>query len=52
MVEICARTDANVLLFGETGVGKDLHGRGHPSPFAPRRLSLRQGRLHALSRRS
>jgi two-component system response regulator AtoC len=24
MVEICARTDANVLLMGETGVGKDL----------------------------
>ena len=24
MVEICARTDANVLLCGETGVGKDL----------------------------
>jgi len=24
MVEICARTDANVLLRGETGVGKDL----------------------------
>jgi DNA-binding NtrC family response regulator len=24
MIEICARTDANVLLFGETGVGKDL----------------------------
>ena len=24
MVEICAKTDANVLLYGETGVGKDL----------------------------
>jgi DNA-binding NtrC family response regulator len=24
MIEICARTDANVLLYGETGVGKDL----------------------------
>ena len=24
MVEICVRSDANVLLFGETGVGKDL----------------------------
>ena len=24
MVEICAKTDANVLLCGETGVGKDL----------------------------
>ena len=24
MVEICARSDANVLLCGETGVGKDL----------------------------
>jgi DNA-binding NtrC family response regulator len=24
MIEICARTDANVLLCGETGVGKDL----------------------------
>jgi DNA-binding NtrC family response regulator len=24
MVEICTRTDANVLLIGETGVGKDL----------------------------
>ena len=27
MVEICARTDANVLLSGETGVGKDLISR-------------------------
>lgn len=24
MIEICTRTDANVLLWGETGVGKDL----------------------------
>lgn len=24
MIEICARSDSNVLLFGETGVGKDL----------------------------
>ena len=24
MIEICTRSDANVLLFGETGVGKDL----------------------------
>ena len=39
MIEICARTDANVLLCGETGVGKDLiagiihrlsHRRGLP----------------------
>ena len=39
MIEICARTDANVLLYGETGVGKDLlatvihrnsHRRGFP----------------------
>ncbi|MGA2034235.1 MAG: sigma-54 dependent transcriptional regulator [Thermoguttaceae bacterium] len=39
MVEICARSDANVLLCGETGVGKDLvagtihrlsHRRGFP----------------------
>ena len=39
MIEICARTDANVLLCGETGVGKDLiagiihrlsHRRGFP----------------------
>ena len=38
-VEICTRTDANVLLFGETGAGKDLlasvihrfsHRRGFP----------------------
>lgn len=39
MMEVCARTDANVLLCGETGVGKDLiaraihqnsHRRGFP----------------------
>ena len=39
MIEICAKTDANVLLYGETGVGKDLlatiihrnsHRRGFP----------------------
>jgi len=40
MVEICTRTDANVLLYGETGVGKDLiasvihrHSRRHAFPF-------------------
>jgi DNA-binding NtrC family response regulator len=38
MVEICARTDANVLLVGETGVGKDLvagviHRHSHRSGF-------------------
>ncbi len=40
MVEICARSDANVLLHGETGVGKDLvatviHGNSHrhSSPY-------------------
>jgi len=40
MVEICARTDANVLLCGETGVGKDLvasvihrHSHRHAFPF-------------------
>jgi len=27
MIEICARTDANVLLLGETGCGKDLISR-------------------------
>lgn len=27
MIEICARTDANVLLMGETGCGKDLISR-------------------------
>jgi DNA-binding NtrC family response regulator len=39
-VEICARTDANVLLCGETGVGKDLiatiihrNSHRHASPF-------------------
>ena len=49
MIEVCARTEANVLLLGETGCGKDLisqaiHGLSHR-----RELSLRQGRLHALS---
>jgi DNA-binding NtrC family response regulator len=39
MVEICARTDANVLLCGETGVGKDLvsriiHRNSHRREFA------------------
>ncbi len=40
MVEICTRTDANVLLCGETGVGKDLiaavihrHSHRHSFPF-------------------
>jgi DNA-binding NtrC family response regulator len=38
MIEICARSDANVLLCGETGVGKDLvastiHRCGHRHGF-------------------
>jgi DNA-binding NtrC family response regulator len=38
MIEICARTDANVLLLGETGCGKDLisraiHGLSHRGSF-------------------
>ncbi len=37
MVEICTRTDANVLLFGETGVGKD------PLAAVIHRFSHRQG---------
>ena len=40
MIEICAKTDANVLLCGETGVGKDLlatiihrHSHRHGFPY-------------------
>ncbi|RMG04056.1 MAG: sigma-54-dependent Fis family transcriptional regulator [Planctomycetota bacterium] len=38
MIEICTRTDANVLLWGETGVGKDLiasviHKHSHRKEF-------------------
>ncbi|GAB6165051.1 sigma-54 dependent transcriptional regulator [Thermostilla marina] len=38
MIEICTRTDANVLLWGETGVGKDLiasviHKHSHRKDF-------------------
>jgi len=40
MIEICTRSDANVLLFGETGIGKDLiaaaihrHSPRHGFPF-------------------
>jgi len=38
MIEVCARTEANVLLLGETGCGKDLisraiHGLSHRGSF-------------------
>ena len=38
MIEVCARTEANVLLLGETGCGKDLisqaiHGLSHRREF-------------------
>ena len=40
MIEVCARSDSNVLLYGETGVGKDLvanlihrNSQRHHSPF-------------------
>jgi len=38
MIEVCARTEANVLLLGETGCGKDLisrviHGLSHRRSF-------------------
>ena len=52
MVEIAAKTDANVLLCGETGVGKDLlattiHRNSHRRGFP-----LHQSGLHARSRRN
>ena len=48
MIEVCVKTDANVLLYGETGVGKDLLAATIHRNSYRRAVPLRQGRLHVV----